>query len=311
MKSRFTSAPEAVMGRAKAQLDSAAAGDDQAQVEQPKTQTLGAAGKLAETIQRMPIIGQKRLDPNRIRIRSGFERDEAEYHDKEFEELRASIAASRGNDDPVDVRILQGVPGFDAELLAGTRRLRACRDLKLDVLANVRDCDDREADRLHENENKARKNKSPYSRGLQYAAMMGSGRYKTISELSENIGTRVQEISEMLAIIEKAPPGMWGRVVDPGNLKTTNLRQLTAAYAKPAFAKSLEGHERLTLPELLVLANRAITPPPRQTATRDTAQTRLGKLRKDFVVLLPAGISEEVAKGATEAAKKFIEANKG
>lgn len=47
MKSRFTSAPEAVMGRAKAQLDSAAAGDDQAQVEQPKTQTLGAAGKLA------------------------------------------------------------------------------------------------------------------------------------------------------------------------------------------------------------------------------------------------------------------------
>ena len=40
-------------------------------------------------------------------------------------------------------------------------------------------------------------------------------------------------------------------------------------------------------------------------------QTRLGKLRKDFVVLLPAGISEEVAKGATEAAKKFIEANKG
>ena len=310
MKSRFTSASEAVMGKATEQLAALSNSDQQGGDEIPKTQTKGAAGKLAETIQRMPIIGQKRLDPSRVRIRSGFERAEAEYHDKEFSELRDSISASRGNDDPVDVRLLQGVPGFDAELLAGTRRLRACRDLKLDLLANIRDCDDREADRLHENENKARKNKSPYSRGLQYAAMMGSGRYKTISELSENIGTRVQEISEMLAIIEKAPAGMWGRVADPGNLKTTNLRQLTAAYAKPAFAKSLEGHERLTLPELLVLANRAITPPP-QTTTRDTAQTRLGKLRKDFVVLLPAGISEEVAKGATEAAKKFIEANKG
>jgi ParB/RepB/Spo0J family partition protein len=310
MKSRFTSASESVMGKATEQLAALSSGDQQDRDEQPKTQTKGAAGKLAETIQRMPIIGQKRLDPSRVRIRSGFERAEAEYHDKEFDELRNSIAASRGNDDPVDVRLLPGVPGFDAELLAGTRRLRACRDLKLDLLANIRDCDDHEADRLHENENKARKNKSPYSRGLQYAAMMQSGRYKTISELSENIGTRVQEISEMLAIIEKAPDGMWGRVADPGNLKTTNLRQLTAAYAKPAFAKSLAEHDKLTLAELLVLANKALVQ-PRPTTSRDTAQTRLGKLRKDFVVLLPAGITEEVAKGATEAAKKFIESNKG
>lgn len=309
MKNRFNSPSEAVMGKAQEQIAAVPGEAQQTGVEQAKTQTKGAAGKLAETIQRMPITGQKRLDPSRIRIRSGFERAEAEYHDKEFDELKSSIAASRGNDDPVDVRLLQGVPGFDAELLAGTRRLRACLDLKLDVLANIRDCDDLEADRLHENENKARKNKSPYSRGLQYASMMASGRYKTISELSDNIGTRTPEISEMLSIIQKAPEGMWAKVSDPGNLKTTNLRQLLAAYAKPAFAKALDGYETLSLPELLLEANKSLVQ-PKPVVARDVTKTRLGKLRKDFIVLLPAGISEDLAKGATEAAKKYLEINK-
>src|SRR5690606_10897991 len=229
MKSKFLGAPDSVMKRAEQQIKEAQ--NTPGQPMPAKVQSKGAAGKLAETLpQTLPIVGQKLFSSKRVRIREGMQRAEAEYTDAEFKELQQSIEESGGNVMPIDVRVLTGVPGFDAELLAGTRRLMACQALGLNVLANIRECDDRMADRIHEVENKHRKNKRPYSRGLQSSWMMKSGSYATLSELSETIGTRVGEISECLALIDKAPPGMWGKVTDAGTIGKRQALVLIKAY---------------------------------------------------------------------------------
>lgn len=304
MKSKFLSAPDRLMKRAQEEL-SAVAGEP-TNTAPPKTQTRGAAGKLAESLpQSLPIKGQKLLSPKRVRIREGLERAEAEYNDAAFRELVQSIRASEGNIDPIDVRILEGVAGFDAELLAGTRRLMACREAGVHVLANIRECDDRMADRIHETENKHRKNKSPYSRGLQYKAMMDSKRYASITELADTILTRKQEISETVSLIEKAPKGMWEKVSDAGAIKTTQVRPLMAAYGNAAFEEAVTSAGPLTVAELVELARAALRPAP--SSGPASSRTRLSRRREGYAVVLPTGTDKKLAKGAVEVVRKYLE----
>src|SRR5690606_5548182 len=279
MKSKFLGARDSVMKRAEQQIKEAQ--NTPGQPMPAKVQSKGAAGKLAETLpQTLPIVGQKLFSSKRVRIREGMQRAEAEYTDAEFKELQQSIEESGGNVMPIDVRVLTGVPGFDAELLAGTRRLMACQALGLNVLANIRKCDDRMADRIHEVENKHRKNKSAYSRGLQYSAMMKSGTYASMTELSENIGTRLVEISECIGLIEKAPSGMWAKVTDAGSIGIAHARVLIQAYAKSNFIKKVEQAQSLDVAELLRLAKAALRP---STAPTNPTSSRLGKRGKDYI----------------------------
>lgn len=306
MKSKFLGAPDSVMKRAEQQIMEAK--NTAGQPMPAKVQSKGAAGKLAETLpQTLPIVGQKLFSSKRVRIREGMQRAESEYADAEFKELQQSIEESGGNVMPIDVRVLTGVPGFDAELLAGTRRLMACQALGLNVLANIRECDDRMADRIHEVENKHRKNKSPYSRGLQYSAMMKSGTYASMTELSETIGTRLAEISECMGLIDKAPAGMWAKVTDAGSIGIGQARQLMQAYPKPNFIKKVEQAQSLDVAELLKLANAALRP---STAPTNTTSSRLGKRGKDYIVMLPSGIPKSLAEGAVEAAQRYLESQK-
>lgn len=301
MKSKFTSLSPRMAERAKEEL-----GDVMKMPVSPvapKVQKAGAAGAIAKGhTQALPIERTMFFHPKHVRVRPGFERSEDEYADAAFEELKASIKEMEGNVQPIDVRLIQGVPGFEAELLAGTRRLRACQELGLKVTANVRVCDEFMADKIHETENKARKNKAPYSRGRQYQAMLASGRYESQTDLAEKLNTRRQEISEFLRLVEDAPPGMWDKVTNPGTLNTLNARTVAAAYGVPAFAEALAQVDRLSVSELVALAARAIKPPPTKVD-----QTRLARRGKNFVVLLPAGISEAVAKRAMDAAAKVAD----
>lgn len=270
----------------------------------PKVQTMGASRLIAEShTASLPIERQMQLSPKRVRVRPGFERAEDEYNDADFAELLQSIKDTGGNVDPIDVRLVEGVPGIDAELLAGTRRLRACLEAGVLVNASVRKCDDRTADMIHEIENKLRKNKSPYSRGKHYQALMQSGRYDSLTALSDRIKTSVSEVSRYLALITDAPAGMWEKVSDPGQLNTQQIRPIVAAYGKPAFTEAVGKAERLSAAELLNLAKQANKPVVEESKT---AQARLSKRGKNFIVLLPSGLSEEHAKGAMEAAKKYL-----
>lgn len=304
---RFKQAPGHLMEKAKEQI---AAVVEEGNVEPlaPKVQRAGTARLLAESLNALPIVRQMMLAPERVRIREGYERAEDEYSDAEFQQLVASIREIGGNIDPVDVRLLDGVPGYEAELLAGTRRLRACQVAGVKVTANVRRCDNRTADMIHETENKHRKNKAPYSRGLYYKARLASGDYQNLSDLAANIHTAVSEVSRLVSLIDDAPKGMWEKVTDPGQINTVQARQLVAAYAKPAFQSAVAKAETLTAKELLKLAVAAMKV---RDEKKKTEQARLARRGADYVILLPTGLSETVAKGAMEAARAFIEAEKG
>lgn len=307
MKSKFTSAPAGIMAKARGQLDDVPLGDE---VTAPAaTQKHGASGKVADlTAHTLPLKGQRLMSAKRIRIRPGFERAEAEYSDTEFAELVESIKENGVNIDPIDIRLLNGVSGFDAELLAGTRRLRACQQLGIDVSANVRECDDRMADRIHELENKHRKNKSPYSRALQYKAMLDSGKYQGVTDLAANLQTRKQEVSDCLSLITKAPAGMWDKVSDAGTIKTTQVRPLMAGYGSGRFAEMVNRAGALTVVELVELAKEALKPavttPP---AGPDTSKARLGDKRGDYLVYLPKGLTKEHAEGVVAVVQKYLE----
>lgn len=303
--SRFQPPSDEKLKQASDAID-AASNDKDARNEPPKVQTAGASRLIAATVRDMNIVKTMRLSSNRIRVREGFARDEAEYQGVEFEELKASIKEDGLNSDPIDVRLIDGVPGFDAELLTGTRRLRVCQELGFDVLANVRQVDDIQADRLHELENKARKSKAPYSRALQYVSMLRSGRYKDQAALASGIGTGKGEISEIVGLIEKAPAGMWAKVSNPGELKTTDLRRLTGAYARPRFAELVGQKPTFTIKELLdTAAASAVQNKPEKQ--RDVSVTRVGTLKGNPVILFPEGVPQEIVKKALEAAKKVVE----
>ena len=298
MNMRRFDTPSAGRERAREQLEQVAAAApapaDTQKDEGGKVQTRGATALLNVSVDKLPIVGQKKLISSRIRIRPGMERAQAEYEDSEFRELLESIREGGVNTSPIDVRLLVGEPGVDAELLAGTRRLRACQELGIDIFATLRECDDRMADYIHETENRSRKAKSPYSKALQFQAQMGSGLYASATDLAGNIKVRVQEISEGLRLITEAPPGMWQKVSNAGTLKTTQVRPLMGAYKVPKFIKSLEAVEKLTVVELLALAGDAM----RRTtgAAPDTTVASVAKRGKAFYLLLPDGVTEAQAK---------------
>src|SRR5690606_20220092 len=240
---------------------------------------------------------------SRVRIPEAFERDGDEYKDAEFRALVESIKQTGGNVDPIDVRLINGVPGFDAELLAGTRRLMACRELGLAVAATVRRCDDRMADLIHETENSNRKSKAPYSRGLQYKRQMESGRYSSQRDLAENIKVNPSDIARYISLLTDAPEGMWEKVSDRGSINTAHTQKLLAAYKKESFRNAVKQAESLTAKQLVDLAGLALKP------TRDTrkADWKLAKRGKSYTVVFPENVSEDVARGALEAAKKYVE----
>ncbi len=104
-----------------------------------------------------PVRGQPEsvilLDPWDVTIPETPNRADDAFTTERFEQLRASIVASGGNVEPIKVLLVQESPRR-YELVFGERRLRACRDARVQVLAIVaRPADGLEdyLDRIREN----------------------------------------------------------------------------------------------------------------------------------------------------------------
>lgn len=131
--------------------------------------------------------------------------------------------------------------------------------------------------------------------------MLDSGEYKHITDLAEAIKTRKQEISDAVNLIDKAPAGMWAKVTNPGSMKTTQVRPLMSAYENSAFAKAIASCDRVTVEELVQIAQKALRPPASKT---DVA--RIGRRGKDYVVLLPTGLAKDVVEEALKAVEEVL-----
>ena len=150
-------------------------------------------------------IGQlQRLDPHRIRPMPMPNRDSAAFECDEFEELRQSIAAAGGNSVPISVVELDSPTAAHAyELISGERRLRACIQARLHVLAIVRQADQVPAQqRLLETlqENLARQELSAYQLGRQLKHAIDAGLSSSARALARDIGRHHSDVSAAIKL---------------------------------------------------------------------------------------------------------------
>ncbi|WP_295540929.1 ParB/RepB/Spo0J family partition protein [uncultured Pseudacidovorax sp.] len=147
-------------------------------------------------------VPMKALDPRRIRPSRWANRHADALADKAYEELRADIAASGTNVQPICVRALAAGtdPNADYELVFGHRRHRACLELGLPVQAIIADIDDKGLFEAMERENRARKNLSAWEQGMMYRRALDSGLYASQRKLAESVGVDLSLISKSLAL---------------------------------------------------------------------------------------------------------------
>ena len=144
----------------------------------------------------------KRLDPSRIRPMSMPNRDESAFESDAFESLRQSIVAAGGN--AVAISVVQLKPAtaeHDHELVAGARRLRACLQSRLPVLAIVRAARQVPApQRMLEGirENLERQNLSPFEWGRQLKHALDAGLFPSARALARAIGQHHSGVSEAI-----------------------------------------------------------------------------------------------------------------
>lgn len=130
------------------------------------------------------------------------------FRDEGFEQLKADIEATNGNQIAIIVRPLCGPDTFDKmnqgfryEVIAGHRRLRACQALNTPVKAIVvPDMSDREAVVVMYAENEKRQNLSPYEAGAMYDTWLREGIYKNQVELAKERKLAASEVSRALSI---------------------------------------------------------------------------------------------------------------
>ena len=243
-----------------------------------------------------------------IVVIEGLNRDESEFSGPDFDELKASIAKSGMNDFPVELRYTPGKPpGTTYQLVSGHRRYRALKDLGIgQAYATVRNLDDREMYRLHDIENAKRAAKRPYSLARQLSTMMKSGRYESQTQMAQELERSQGEISLHLALWDKAPHDLWGKVKDPGTIKHAEARALVKAFDKPAFAnwvKALRVTEPTPLATVLKKAREVCARPK----TEKTVADRIKEVERGdaFHLVLPKALSAEVRLKVLNYAKKL------
>ena len=147
-------------------------------------------------------VPMKALNPRRIRASRWANRHANALADKAFEELKADIASSGTNVQPVCVRALAvgADPSADYELVFGHRRHRACLELGIPVQAVIADIDDKGLFEAMERENRARKNLSAWEQGMMYRRALDNGLYASQRKLAEAVGVDLSLISKSLAL---------------------------------------------------------------------------------------------------------------
>jgi len=170
----------------------------------------------------------------------------------EFEALKAGLAASMGNVQPIKVRPCRGKAGR-YELVFGHRRHRACLALGLPVLAMIESVDDAELFLSMDRENREREDLSPYEQGLHYKRAIDLKVFPSIRLLAKALEISHTSISRAITLAELPEPVIaafrsplelqirWGKAIADALKKDekgvlTRARELAARSAKPTGA---------------------------------------------------------------------------
>lgn len=144
------------------------------------------------------IVGVQRIPAQDIHFTDDPNREASAFSDESFDLLTESIDATKGNTQPVEVRVRNGPDGSVYELISGHRRVRACHKLGLPVLALVtEDLDDRSAFVHRLAENVHRQDLSPWERGRQIEQGFVKKRFEFESQAARMLGTDKSDLSKL------------------------------------------------------------------------------------------------------------------
>lgn len=142
------------------------------------------------------------LDAAQIRRSKFANRHESSFVGPAFEQLKHEIQEARGNVQPIKVRPVGDGDGRGAlyEVVYGHRRLEACRQLDLPVLAVVDNLDDRTLFIEMERENRERADLSPWEQGVMYARALDGGLFSSNRQLASALGVDHSNLGKSLAL---------------------------------------------------------------------------------------------------------------
>lgn len=169
------------------------------------------------------------------------DRDPRAFADDAFARLKESIR-EKGQDTPVIVRSAGAGTGR-FELAAGRRRVTACRELGLAVLARVLTLSDEDMLALQYRENVEREDVSAYERG-RWLARLTEERALSTTQLGRMFGLSQPSIVEYLKLA-RLPGDLVEHLEDPRELTLNDARRLhaalTASEALPTMVRALAG----------------------------------------------------------------------
>lgn len=184
------------------------------------------------------IPGQGRLlylDPSAIRAGECFNRSEESYDSDGFDQLSLSILKNHGNLEPITV---YQAPD-EAEtfiLVSGERRLRACRENRLQVYALVIEkslSGEYEIDGLIKNAN--RESLSPYELGKQILFVLENRKGATLGNLARQVGIDKSNLSRACELA-RLPDEVVSAFAAPGDLRFADGKTIREALTKNAAA---------------------------------------------------------------------------
>ncbi|WP_293688437.1 ParB/RepB/Spo0J family partition protein [Thiolapillus sp.] len=139
-----------------------------------------------------------KLRTDDIRVSATYNREPVALEDDRFEVLKHSIA-THGQDEPVRVRYVDGA----YELIAGHRRLEACRQLGNRVVALLTDVtDERDAELLKWRENAEREDLSAYEKWRLFQSWLDTGLFASQAAIADAIGLTKARLSQIFAIAD-------------------------------------------------------------------------------------------------------------
>jgi ParB family chromosome partitioning protein len=195
------------------------------------------------------------------------DRAEQAFRDKTYEALKASISA-HGQHVPIVVRAAPGEPGR-YEIAAGRRRLVACRELSLKVLARALPLDDNAMLSLQYRENAEREDVSTFERG-RWFARLADERGLSTTAIAAIVGLAQPTVSDHLGLA-RLPEELVELLEDPRELSLADGRRLRAVLntegALERMAAALnEGRAASGTKAQVALALRAAASPGARTA---------------------------------------------
>jgi ParB family chromosome partitioning protein len=126
-------------------------------------------------------------------------RHQSNFDGEAFKAFAEEIKNAGGNVQPIKVR---PIANGKFEVVFGHRRVEACRQAKLDVLAMVEDCDDAQLFVEMDRENRSRKDLSAWEQGVMYQHALNEGLFPSLRVMAKELGIDHGNISKAIAIAE-------------------------------------------------------------------------------------------------------------